>query len=394
MKNKKDILDLISKGETEKGVELLLRKEIGDYSSYIQEEIILLSSRINTLKKKYHLGLLTSDQYSADRNKINLDLLYPIKNTQNSHDEKNNSDLSPEYFEGKKVGNFELLKFIGAGGFGNVYLAKHIHLHSIYAIKISHEIKVGKEYLDNIISFGIRSLKALRHKNIITVHDVGELQIEDNPRIYIVMDYISEGTLDELPKQNLSNEKINQKIEIFRKICSAIEAAHNLIHSNRFGHEIHGLYHGDIKPQNVLLDDRNEPVVIDFMFVDMNSLYEIIVNTPQKITDATAAFGTPGYMPFEQEQKGIVNKQTDIFSLGILLFEIFSSIRFSDFKNRDVNSLKNHLRKENPNIPDYVSKIVYNSTRREPEERYKSVNQLLDNLENSKPSWWKKFIKK
>ena len=77
------------------------------------------------------------------------------------------------------------------------------------------------------------------------------------------------------------------------------------------------------------------------MFVDMNSLYEIIVNSPQKMDSrATAAFGTPGYMPFEQEQNGIVNRQTDIYSLGVLLFEIFSSTRFLELKEKTKKSNK------------------------------------------------------
>lgn len=392
-----EIIELISKGKTEKGIEIILRDDIGNFPSYKQEAIILLSSRINSLKKKYHLGIITSEQYEVDRTKISLGLLQLIKTLNEDdfgRDLKKYKELEPKTLEGTKVGNYEILKFLGAGGFGNVYLARQIHLHSIYAIKISHEIKVGKGYLDNIISFGIRSLKSLRHRNVIAVHDVGEIEIEATPRIYIVMDYISGGTLDGLPKSNLSNEDINKKIEIFRKVCLAIEAAHNLIHHNRFGFEVHGLYHGDIKPQNILIDDLNEPVVIDFMFVDMSSLYEIIVNTPQKIDNSTAAFGTPGYMPFEQEQNGIVNKQTDIFSLGILLFEIFSSIRFSDLKELTESSIRSHLKKENPSIPSYISKIIYTSTRKALNERYKTVGELLDNLEKDKPSWWKKLLKK
>jgi serine/threonine-protein kinase len=390
------IIKLISKGETEKGMDLILRSEIENFPSHKQAAIILLSSRINSLKKKYHLGLLTAEQYEVEQSKVSLDLLYLIKTLKENNftgDSKEKA-LEPKSLEGTRVGNYEILKFLGAGGFGNVYLAKQVHLHSVYAIKISHEIKVGREYLDNIISVGISSLKSLKHRNVITVHDVGEIEIDSNPRIYIVMDYIKGGTLDELAKSDLSKEAINNKIAIFRKVCLAIEAAHKLVHHNRFGFEIHGLYHGDIKPQNILMEEQNEPIVIDFMFVDMNSLYEIIVNTPEKINNSTAAFGTPGYMPFEQAQNGLVNKQTDIYALGILLFEIFTSIRFSDLREITESSIRAHLKEANPNIPNYVSKIVYNSTRKAPSERYKTVGGLLGDLGSDQTSWWRKLLKK
>lgn len=77
--NQQKIIELISKGETEKGIEFILQDEIGSFPPFKQEAIILLSSRINSLKKKYHLGIVTSEQYEVDRTKISLDLLQLIR---------------------------------------------------------------------------------------------------------------------------------------------------------------------------------------------------------------------------------------------------------------------------------------------------------------------------
>lgn len=395
--DRKRLEELISKDESEKGIEMLIREGIEHCPSFQQKELILLSSRFNSLKKKHHLGVLTSEQYQIERNKLNLDLLHFVKTFQPKTINKIVEPppaSPPQSLEGMRFGNYELLKFLGGGGFGNVYLAKQLHLHHTCAIKVSHEVKVGKEFLDDIISFSIRSLKSLKHKNIITIHDVGEVEVEDSPRIYIVMDYVSGGTLDELPKQNLTREAVERRIEIFRKVCAAIDAAHNLTYADRFGFAAQGIYHGDIKPQNIMLDEQNEPIVIDFMFVDMNSLYEIMVNTPQKMDRSTAAFGTPGYMPFEQEQNGIVNRQTDVYSLGILLFEIFSSTRFEELTDKSNKSIKRHLKKENPNLPGYISEIIFESTRKDPAERYETVSRILGRLERGNASWWRRFMKK
>ena len=194
------------------------------------------------------------------------------------------------------------------------------------------------------------------------------------------MEFITGGTLNELPKENLSIDEINGRLKIFEKICEAILYAHTRKYRNTAGYTVTGLMHGDIKPGNVLLTEERDPKVMDFMFVDLHRLLEIETKTPKRldfVRYATMAAGTPGYMSPEQAIQGEVNEQTDIYALGILLFEMFSPKRFADFKFKDSLQIESRLKTCCKHIPKYVSDIIHKATQRAPENRFSSVHEII-----------------
>jgi serine/threonine protein kinase len=100
---------------------------------------------------------------------------------------------------------------------------------------------------------------------------------------------------------------------LFIQICEGIQYAHNFRYENRFGVQVTGVMHGDIKPSNILLENENTPKIIDFMFIDLGKLQKIKIATPNFSLSkdcASMALGTLEYMPTEQEKKGIVTIQT------------------------------------------------------------------------------------
>jgi hypothetical protein len=308
---------------------------------------------VNLIDKKY------TDDYDAQSGKENLDT---------------------SRFIGKKINNYVITDYIHSGGFGSVYKAQHIHLDKICAIKISHQITRGYRNLKDVIAVGLNGLRLLNHPNIVRVEDVCKMSLDGDTRLVIVMEFISGGTLKELAKDNLSKEEINGRLKIFKKICDAIQYAHTKKYRNTAGYTVTGLMHGDIKPGNVLLTEEREPKVMDFMFVDLHRLLEIETKAPKRLNFnryATMAAGTPGYMSPEQEIQGEVNEQTDIYALGILLFEIFSSERFADLKFKDPVEIETHLKTSSKHIPNAVPKIIHKATQRKPEDRFLSVNEII-----------------
>jgi serine/threonine protein kinase len=294
-----------------------------------------------------------------------------------------------------KIDKYIITEYIHSGGFGSVYKAKHSHLGHTYALKISHEIEEGFDFLDEIVSLGVTGLQLLNHQYIVKTYDIGEVVINSTKRIYLVMEFIDGGTLADIKKTDLRKENVWDRLEIFKKVCSGIHYAHNLKYTNKLGFQVMGLMHGDIKPSNILLTKKGEPKIMDFMFVDMTKLVEIKVKLPKVIermdAQATQVFGTIGYMPIEQQMDGFVTERTDIYALGILLFEILCPIKFSECKFNTSSQIHSFLLGYNKSIPSFVSKIIFRATKEDQYDRYENLIEIINEIE-SNSKWYHKIF--
>ena len=405
------IKDLVANNLLGEAIKALI--ELSNENTVFVNQALQLSSRFK--KEKFNIiNGLSDDKIEMNRISFStLELCDEIKNylnhkndlTQPRHKEDSISfvDRKEKFYEkfiGLKIMNYEIIEYIHAGGFGGVYKARHNKLRNIVALKISHEIDEGFEFLDEIMSVGITGLQLLNHKYIIRTIDMGEIIINDSKRIFIIMEYISGGTLADLNKENLSGDEVLKRIEIFKKVCRGMHYSHNIRYRNKLGFQSTGLMHGDIKPANILLTETLEPRIMDFMFVDMSKLVEIKLKLPEEIERlncATMAFGTEGYMPLEQKINGIVTEKTDIYGLGILLFEILCPIKFSDSKfinptESSIKQIHEFLKRNCANLPKYVSKIIHKATKERDYERYYSVQEIIDEIEMGDP-WYQKILR-
>lgn len=213
------------------------------------------------------------------------------------------------------------------------------------------------------------------------------------------MEYIAGGTLADLNKKNLLKDEVLKRIDIFKKVCRGMHYAHNVRYRNKLGFQSLGLMHGDIKPANILLTETLEPRIMDFMFVDMSKLMDIKLKLPTEIDQlncATMAFGTEGYMPLEQKINGIVTPQTDVYGLGILLFEILCPIKFSESKfvdSTENTAAKIHefLKQNCAGLPKYVSRIIHKATKEKGAERYEHAQEMIDEIEMGDP-WYQQLL--
>jgi serine/threonine protein kinase len=335
------------------------------------DKITVLLKKMNTLTPERHRSDKFSDLLNAINKKYNDDYnLGPPA-----------AELLPADFIGLKINSYIITEYINSGGFGSVYKAKHENLERVVAIKISHQITRGYRNIKDVLSVGVNGLKHLIHPNIVKVEDLFEGSFRDEKRLVIVMEYVPGGALKDLKKEGLSKEEMAQRMAIFTKICHAIFYAHTKKYKNSMGLPITGLMHGDIKPTNVLLTTAGEPKVMDFMFVDLNRLLEIETKVPDFLTlhdYGTRAIGTAGYMSPEQSVQGEVDEQTDIFALGILLFELFSPMRFHGFNFANPAEIQTTLSSFSNHLPAELVNIIFKATRPAREERYLSVQEMIN----------------
>jgi serine/threonine protein kinase len=246
----------------------------------------------------------------------------------------------PDPLEGSLIGNYKLLQRIGEGGFGVVYMAEQVEfVHRKVALKI---IKAGMDTKQVIARFEAerQALAMMEHPNIARVLDVGETS-EGRP--YIVMELVKGMPITSYCHQHKLD--IDQRIELFLQVCSAVQHAH-----------VKGVIHRDLKPSNLLItlhDGRAVPKIIDF---------GIAKAMDQRLTDKTLftryehMIGTPAYMSPEQAAlSGLdVDTRSDVYSLGVLLYELLAGTApFNPDTLRDAafDEMRRIIREDEPPKP-------------------------------------------
>ncbi|MBT4864080.1 MAG: serine/threonine protein kinase, partial [Planctomycetaceae bacterium] len=204
----------------------------------------------------------------------------------------------------KEFGRYQLLRQLGQGAMGTVYLARDVQLGRQVALKIP---KFGDDENSERLQRFHREAQAsatLRHPNICPVFDVGEV----DGAHYLTMAYIEGHTLSsDINRQELLPER--QVVDIICKLASALEHSHK-----------QGIVHRDIKPSNIMIDSRNDPIVMDF------GLALQLESGDDRLTQTGTLLGTPAYMSPEQVRAewDEVGPASDIYSLGVVLYELLA----------------------------------------------------------------------
>jgi serine/threonine protein kinase len=280
------------------------------------------------------------------------------------------SFLVKEYddFKGRRIGHFHIESLIGAGGMGIVYKAKDEKLRRNVAIKILPNQSLGLKQFQQFENEAIAA-SALNHPNIIIVHEIGQ----ESSFQYIVTEFIEGETL----RDRLNNGQL-AKTEVINIAIDVAEAL-NIAHEN-------GIIHRDIKPENIMIQRKGFIKVVDFGLAHFTHSTEIENQqfTLTKINSNTSqVLGTFRYMSPEQLLGEKLNKQTDIWSLGVVIHEmLFGKIPFE--WDSELN-IKEQLQNSYLSIPDspYTNdfkEILRKSICKNKESRYQNVSDLLDDL--------------
>ncbi|MEO6656605.1 MAG: serine/threonine-protein kinase, partial [Pyrinomonadaceae bacterium] len=272
-----------------------------------------------------------------------------------------------------KIGHFEIMSKIGAGGMGEVYLARDTKLDRKVAIKfLNDEFSTDPEKLNRFIQEA-KAASALNHPNIITVFEIGHT----DDREYIATEFIDGITL----RHRLEYEPLTlvDALNIILQITDALAAAHEA-----------GIIHRDVKPENVMIKTDGRVKVLDFGLAKLapGSSESVDVTIPQLITRPGVIVGTVAYMSPEQAKGRKIDQRSDIFSLGILMFEMFTGQRpFTGESHLELISsiLKDDapsLRSVAPDLPRQLERIVDKSIRKDRGHRYQHVRDLHIDIED------------
>jgi eukaryotic-like serine/threonine-protein kinase len=265
---------------------------------------------------------------------------------------------------GKHIsGRYKILQLIGGGGMSNVYLAHDIILNRDVAMKILRYDFTNEEELHRRFQREALSATSLTHPNIVSVYDVGE----DEDMHYIVMEYIKGKTLKQYI-QEFSPLSAARSVHIMKQLTSAITHAHE-----------NGIIHRDIKPQNILMDEAGNVKITDFGIATSLGA--------TSYTQTNTVIGTVHYLSPEQARGGIATDKSDIYALGIVLYELLTGeLPFSG--ESAVSIALKHLQSETPSVRDFdasipqsVENIVLKATAKDTNHRYASAEAMEADLE-------------
>jgi serine/threonine-protein kinase len=284
---------------------------------------------------------------------------------------------------GKSFGHYEIVRKIGEGGMGEVYLAIDNSLERNTAIKIlPGNVAQDEERMQRFVREA-KSASALNHPNIITIYEIGET---DNTH-FIATEYIEGETIRERLKGTTINFKSGLEIAI--QVASALDAAHRA-----------GIVHRDIKPENVMIRPDGFVKILDFGIAKLSEAPAVAggsnVNDSESKTAINAhtspgmIIGTAAYMSPEQAQGKAVDARSDIFSFGVMLYEMlagkppFGGENAMDVIGSILNKEPVPLSRQTPEVPHEIERIINKALRRDREERYQTAKDLLVDLKDVK----------
>lgn len=265
--------------------------------------------------------------------------------------------------KGQKINDrYEVIRSIGEGGMANVYLGYDTILDRNVAIKILRGDLSNDEKFVRRFQREALSASSLAHPNIVEMYDVGE----DNGLYYIVMEYIEGKTLKQLLKKR-GSLTLSEAIDIMLQLTDGMAHAHNSY-----------IIHRDLKPQNIMIKDDGSIKITDFGIA-------MALNSTQ-LTQTNSVMGSVHYLPPEQASgKGSTTK-SDIYSMGIIFYELLTGNLPFKGDNAVEIALKHmrdplpSLRESNPAIPQSIENIILKATAKNPKNRYSDAKAMHDDL--------------
>ena len=265
---------------------------------------------------------------------------------------------------GQEVGGYRIVSQVGKGGMATVFKAYQASLDRYVAVKVMppYFAEQDETFLKRFQQEA-KAIASLRHPNILIVIDYGE----ENETTYIVMEYVEAGTLTELMGKPMAPDQIN---ELIGQVAGALHYAHE-----------QGVIHRDIKPSNILLPKPEWPLLTDF------GLAKIVGGS--QLTQSGTVAGTPAYMSPEQGRGEKVDSRSDIYSLGIVLYEMATGVVPFHAETPMAVVVKHIIdplplpRSKNPELPEEIERVILKSLSKDPADRFQDAEEMSNALKEA-----------
>jgi len=267
---------------------------------------------------------------------------------------------------GKVIGQYQIVEQIGKGGMATVYKAYQPAIDRHVAVKILPGEFANDPNFVKRFAHEAKAIAALEHPHILPVHDFG---FEDKLN-YMVVRYVKGGTLSDLMGKPMPYERV---VQIISNMARALDYAHR-----------RGVVHRDIKPSNILVDEHGEVLLTDFGIAKL-----IEDSSSTQLTATGSVLGTPAYMAPEQAQGQKIDGRTDIYSLGVVLYELLTGRPPYEAETpyavvfKHVNEPLPLPRSINPDIPEPLEQVVLKAMAKEPEQRFETAGQMAQALQEA-----------
>ena len=267
---------------------------------------------------------------------------------------------------GKVVDGYEIQGIIGQGGMATVYRAQQVSMKRVVAMKVLPQQFVTDDTYMQRFSREVEIVSKLEHRNIVPVYDYGQ----HNGQPYIVMRYMSGGSVDDMLADGPLD--VEKSLNIIQQIAPALDYAHSK-----------DILHRDLKPSNILLDDDGGAYLTDF------GIARILGQQPGSTITTQGVVGTPSYMSPEQAQGHELDGRSDVYALGVTLFEMTTGRRpfISDtpysIAVMQVTTPPPSPRAYNPSIPMQVEQVILKALKKRADERYASAFIMAEALKRA-----------
>lgn len=272
----------------------------------------------------------------------------------------------------QEISHYRIIERLGAGGMGEVFLAQDIRLDRKVAIKMLPANSIGNEQAKKRLFREAKAAATLDHPNICSIYEVGE----EGDCAFIVMQYIEGRTLSRIIKNNALSPL--EVVDVGIQAAEALAEAHS-----------RGVIHRDIKPQNVIITPRGQVKILDFGLAkivrDVSSILTA-AETESRLTETGEVVGTVGYMSPEQLRDLPVDSRTDLFSLGVTLYECatgksaFSGSSKIQISLQVIQSDPPTPSGINPDVPHDLDDIIHKAIAKDADVRYQSARAMLADL--------------
>jgi len=260
------------------------------------------------------------------------------------------------------AGRYEIIEELGKGGMGRVYRVEDTKIREEIALKfIKPEIAADKKTIERFRS-ELKIARKIRHKNVCGMYDLGE----ERGAHYITMEYVPGEDLRSFMKRS-KQLSILTGVSLAKQICEGLAEAHRL-----------GVVHRDLKPQNIMIDREGNAHIMDFGIARMMSTAEL--------TEAGAIIGTPHYMSPEQVDGEVTDQRADLYSLGVMIYEMVTGLVPFQGDSAMTVALKHKTeiptnpRDHNAQIPESLSQLILKCMEKDKNKRYQNAEDVFSSL--------------